>query len=168
MTPPCAVEALLRVEPLPHHLLEPCDGDGAISRVLEAHGHAVTTYDLVRDGVDFLTVTQVPPNVYTAVTNPPFSKAAAIVCHALTLVRKIIILERIQFLECEERAELLDVGMLRRIWVFRDRVPRMHKEGWTGNRASPAMCLAWFVFERDYHGEPIVGWIRCRPRVREA
>ena len=97
-TPACAVEALLRVEALPHHLLEPCDGDRAISRVLEAHGHAVTTFDLVRDGIDFLTVTQVPPGIGAAVTNPPFSKAAEIVRHALTLVPKVIILERIQFL----------------------------------------------------------------------
>jgi hypothetical protein len=162
-TPPCTTEALLRHERLPLHRLEPCEGEErAISRVLEAHGHVVTGYDLARDGIDFLKVTQLPPNIGAAITNPPFSKAAEIVRRALELVPKVIVLERIQWLESEERAELFDLGMLARIWVFRDRVPRMHKVGWTGKRSSPAMCLAWFVFEVDHRGPPTLHWCRCR------
>jgi hypothetical protein len=162
-TPPCAVEALLGVEALPLHVLEPCAGDGAITRVLEAHGHRVTGYDLARDGIDFLRVTRVPPLVEAIVTNPPFSLAAAIVRHGLTLVPKVVVLERIQFLESEERAGLFDSGTLARLHVFRNRVPRMNREGWTGKTASPAMCLAWFVFEGDHPGPPTLHWIRCRP-----
>jgi hypothetical protein len=162
-TPACATEAVLRKEMLPPHVLEPCEGeDRAISRVLEAHGYTVTGYDLVRDGIDFLKVTQVPPDIGAVVTNPPFSQAATIVLHALTLVPKVIILERIQFLESEQRADLFDSGMLSRIWVFRDRVPRMHMVGWAGNRSSAAMCLAWFVFEVGHRGPPTLHWCRCR------
>src|SRR5262249_52772074 len=41
-TPPCAIEALLAVEPLPKNIWEPCCGSGSIVRVLEAHGHRVS------------------------------------------------------------------------------------------------------------------------------
>jgi hypothetical protein len=40
----------------------------------------------------------------------------------------------------------------------------MHKAGWNGKRSSPAMCLAWFVFERGHPLQPVLKCIRCRPR----
>ena len=61
-TPACAVEAILAVEQLPQHILEPCGpNDSELVRTLEAHGHKVTAFDLVRDGVDFLKVTECRP-----------------------------------------------------------------------------------------------------------
>jgi hypothetical protein len=136
-------------------------------RTLEARGHRVIAHDLICDGIDFLTVTQPPPDVGAIVTNPPFSRAAEFVRHGLRLVPKVIVLERIQFLETEERAELFDSGMLAKVWVFRHRVPRMHKVGWTGKRSSPAMCLAWFVFERDHLGAPMLDWLRLPQKSKK-
>jgi hypothetical protein len=49
-TPPVAVEALLRVERIPHKVWEPAAGRGAIVEVLRAAGHAVTTSDLIDYG----------------------------------------------------------------------------------------------------------------------
>ena len=46
-TPAVAVEALLRVERLPHHLWEVAAGRGNIVNVLRAHGHQVVASDLV-------------------------------------------------------------------------------------------------------------------------
>jgi hypothetical protein len=149
-------------------VLEPCEGEGAITRVLRAHGHTVTGYDLARDGIDFLKVATLPSGIGAAITNPPFSRAAEIVRHALELVPKVVILERIQWLESEERAALFCTGTLARVFVFRDRVPRMHRDGWDGKRASAAMCLAWFVFERDHRGPWMGDWIRCRPLAQGA
>jgi hypothetical protein len=162
-TPPCTTEALLRKERLPKHVLKPCEGiERAISHVLEVHGHIVTGYDLARDGTDFLKITQLQPDIGAAITNPPFSLAAAIVRHALTLVPKVIVLERIQWLESEERADLFDSGTLARVHVFRNRVPRMHKIDWAGKRSSPVMCLAWYTFEANHKGPPSLHWIRGR------
>src|SRR5262245_27058146 len=97
-TPACAVEALLAVETLPHHILEPCvPSDSPLVRTLKRHGHAVTAFDLVRDGIDFLTVTELPPSAACGVTNPPFSRTADIVRHGLSLLPKFIVLERIQW-----------------------------------------------------------------------
>jgi hypothetical protein len=38
----------------------------------------------------------------------------------------------------------------------------MHRADWDGRRASAAMFLAWFVFDRAHDGSPpTVTWIRC-------
>ncbi len=49
-TPPDAVEELLRVERFSGRIWEPACGRGAISEVLEAHGHTVVSTDLVDRG----------------------------------------------------------------------------------------------------------------------
>jgi hypothetical protein len=161
LTPACAVEALARAEPLPATCWEACGDDtSAIATVLRAHGHRVVCTDLRTDGIDFRDRTTAPPGVEVIVTNPPFSLAADFVRHGLNLVPKVVVLERIQFLESEARAALFDAGKLARIRVFRNRVPRMHRAGWTGKRASAAMTLAWFAFDRDHDGPPTLDWIR--------
>jgi hypothetical protein len=161
-TPVCAIEALLRVEPLPTAILEPCDaGGGNITATLRAHGHEVEAYDLATDGIDFLQQTEVSPGIGAMVTNPPFIKAEQFVTHGLKLVPLVIVLERIQFLE--SRVELWAAGKLARIHFFQNRVPRMHRADWTGKRASAGMSLAWFVFKRDHDGSaPRLDWIRWR------
>jgi hypothetical protein len=160
-TPPSATEALMRAEKLPHRVWEPCSGTGHIARVLRAAGHIVDENDLAADGVDFRDQLKAPPGTAAIVTNPPFSLAADFVAHGLTLVPVVAILERIQFLESDARGALFDSGKLERVLIFRNRVPRMHAEGWTGKHAAPAMTLAWFVFRRDYSGFPRINWIRC-------
>jgi hypothetical protein len=130
--------------------------------VLRAHGRRVVCTDIATDGVDFRERTKAPPGTQAIVANPPFSLAADFVRHGLKLVPKVVILERIQFLESDDRTDLIEGGDLARVLVFADRVPRMHKEGWNGKRSSPAMCLAWFVFERDHRGQAVLARIRCR------
>jgi hypothetical protein len=53
----------------------------------------------------------------------------------------------------------LDGGQLSRVHVFRNRLPMMHRDGWTGNRASNPTPFAWFVWERGYTGEPTLNRI---------
>jgi len=58
-------EALLRRVRLPTGIWEPCCGDGAMARVLEAHGHCVVATDVVdrsygEVGRDFLAETRCP------------------------------------------------------------------------------------------------------------
>jgi hypothetical protein len=161
-TPPCATEALLIVESLPKNIWEPCSGNGGIMRVLEAHGHLVTASDLLIDGVNFLRQRRAPPDVEAIVTNPPFSGAAEFARHGLLLVPKVVLLQRIQWLESDSRADIFDSGKLASIHIFRNRVPRMHRLDWTGKRSSASMMLAWFVFEFDHKGKPTVDWIRCK------
>lgn len=49
-TDPDAVEMLLDMEEFNHHIWEPACGEGHISKVLEQHGHAVKSTDLVFRG----------------------------------------------------------------------------------------------------------------------
>src|SRR4051794_355038 len=96
-------EALLR-QPirLPKKIWEPCCGDGAISQMLEAHGHHVVSTDLVyrgygEGGHDFLRETRLPDGVTAIVTNPPYggkeprdtTLLRRIVAHALELTRPV-------------------------------------------------------------------------------
>jgi hypothetical protein len=161
-TPACAVEALAGVEQLPHGVWEACGDDAsAIATILRATGRRVVCTDIRTDGINFLDRTTAPTGVGAIVANPPFSLAADFVRHGLALVPKVVVLERIQFLESDTRAALFDAGKLARVWVFRRRLPRMHRADWAGKRASAAMVLAWFVFDRDHDGLPALDWIRA-------
>jgi hypothetical protein len=157
-TPACAVEALLRVEKLPHRIWEPAAGRGAIVRVLRDHGHAAIASDLIDYGFplhfagDFLSQTKMPAGCECILTNPPFQIVGEFVAHALDLATRVIILARLAFLESTRRTEILERRGLARVHVFRKRLPMMHRAGWDGPNASSAIAFAWFVFERDHRG----------------
>lgn len=162
-TPSAAVEALLRVLPLPAGAVwEPACGRGAIANVLRAHGHRVVCTDLVDYGadptaiycVDFLQTTELPPGVTTIVTNPPYSIANEFVAHALELCPNVIMLLRLAFLESERRSPILDGAGLKRVLAFRKRLPMMHRDGWEGRKANSGMAFAWFVWERGHRRHP--------------
>jgi hypothetical protein len=170
-TPPEATRALLKHERLPHALWEPHVGMGAIAEVLLDAGHAVFATDVEYRGYahqshtcDFLKTTRAPDNVDGIVMNPPFSHAALHVQHALTMCPYVVALLRLQFLEAGNekteagRARLfcLDRGHLARVLVFRERLPLMHREGWTGNRSTNTVAFAWFIFDGDHNGQTTI------------
>jgi hypothetical protein len=159
-SPPEAVHALLKAERLPLNVWEPACGPGAIVRVLRAAGHVVHSTDLVNydspdqdaHGVDFLLERHAPPGVEAIVTNPPYKLAAQFVEHALDLCPLVIMLLPLTFLEGQRRSTVLESGALARIHVFRNRLPRMHRHGWDGPRATSTQAFGWFVWARDRHG----------------
>ena len=167
-TPPEATRALLRVERLPKGIWEPHCGLGAICEVLLDAGHRVAATDLKDRGyvhqaaaMSFLEATSCPAGVEGIVMNPPFTDAAIHVRHALGLCPYVAALLRLSFLEAGNektdagRARLfcLDGGHLARVHVFRARLPMMHREGWTGPKATSTVAYAWFVWSR-YHKGP--------------
>jgi hypothetical protein len=172
-TPSVAVEALLRVEKLPHFLWEPAAGHGAIVDVLRAAGHSVVASDLIDYGSpthfgvrDFFREAKAPDGCEAIVTNPPYRLAQQFVQHALELVPLVVMLLRLAFLESERRRTILDSGTLARIHVFRNRLPMMHRDGWQGPRASSAIPFAWFVWSRTHAGPPTINrisWNRGSP-----
>lgn len=165
-TPPEAVRALLRAEPFfdaERQIWEPAAGRGAIVNVLCHAGHYVHASDLVdygswdgeygecEFGVDFLLETRAPIGCEAIVMNPPYKLADQFVRHAITLVPKVYALLRLAFLEGTRRSDLVD-GTLSRVYVFRNRLPRMHRDGWTGSRATSTIAFGWFVFEQGHTG----------------
>jgi len=124
--------------------------------VLRAHGHTVYASDLHDYGcgqsdVDFLTTDAIPP-AGAIVTNPPFKLIEKFVWRALELSPLVIILARLAFYEGRRRSKLLEESGLVRIHVFKNRLPMIHREGWTGPKASSAIVFGWFVWQRGYTG----------------
>lgn len=157
-TPEPAVWALIRHKPLPSVIWEPACGDGAIVRPLRAAGHRVIATDLVDWGcpdskprIDFLMEKSAPQGVQAIITNPPFKLAEEFVAQARRLCPLVIMLLRLAFLESERRRSLLDEGDLARVYVFRKRLPFMHRHDYTGpKRGNSGMAFAWFVWDRDH------------------
>jgi hypothetical protein len=173
-SPPEAVEALLRIEKLPRRIWEPACGPGAIVRVLRHHGHDVVATDLVnyksedsKSRVDFLMERQAPAGVQAIVTNPPFKLATEFVEHALELCPIVVMLLRLNFMESKRRARILDGGKLARLYSFSNRLPMMHRAGWTGKRASSAVAFAWYVWDCAHSGPYIGQRIAWQPATHE-
>lgn len=160
-TPPEATEALIAAESLPHYIWEPACGRGAISKVLADHGHCVYSSD-INDygfgvgGVDFLSIKQRRVDVEAIVTNPPYRLAQKFVEHALFHAPKVVMLLRLAFLESERRTPILEGGKLQTVFVFRNRLPFMHRDGWDGNKVSSAVAFAWFVWSNCHQGPPCI------------
>jgi len=158
-TPDVAVHALQRVEHLPPVIWEPACGPGRIVKVLRASGHTVVATDLVdygledsSGGVDFLMERSLPhPGIGAIVTNPPYKLAGEFVARALELCPMVVMLLRLAFLESERRTPILDSGNLARVYVFRNRLPMMHRDKWKGPQASSSIPFAWFVWRRGSH-----------------
>jgi hypothetical protein len=158
-TPACAVEALLAVEQPPHWIWEPAAGRGAIVNVLRDRGHAVIASDLIaytgfdlHFAADFLNTKKAPANCAGIITNPPYRIAGEFALHALDLVPEVYLLLRLAFLESSKRTDILEHRGLRAVYVFRKRLPMMHRDGWSGPRASSAIPIAWFCWDRWYRG----------------
>jgi hypothetical protein len=174
VTPPPAVEALLRVEKIPKQVWECACGpeSGNIVNVLRAHGHDVYASDLVDYGnpshhyrIDFL-MERKPPSGYgeCICTNPPFKLVEQFVAHAIDLCPLVIMLLRVAFIEAGSgptkkaalRRRVLDENPPARIHVFRRRLPMMHRQGWQGRKANSGMAFAWFVWDRGHTGPTVI------------
>jgi len=176
-TPPEATLALLKHEQLPYRIWEPACGPGAIARLLVDAGHMVMATDITDYGTedqtgiaDFLHTTRCPSNAI--VTNPPYNMADKFVRHALKLhPDKVVMLLRLAFLESERRTGILENAGLARVYLFRNRLPMMHRHGWKGRRASSSIPFAWYVWERGYAGLPVVhriSWVPCDDSTAES
>ena len=163
-TPPCAVRALMEVENLPAGIWEPAAGKGAIVRILREAGHNVIASDLIDYGDldfvgDFLLTRVAVRGCDCILTNPPFQIIDRFVAHALDLCPRVIVLARLALLDSRRRTEILEHRGLARVHVFRERLPMMHRDGWTGRRASSAVPFAWFVWQRGHNGLPALNRI---------
>jgi hypothetical protein len=159
-TPPVAVQALLDCEGLPKKLWEPACGEGNIVKHLRTSGYEVIASDIVDYGcpdsfvADFLDGSTMPNKAYDAiVTNPPFKLADSFVRRALTLCDKVYILQRLLFLEGVGRSDILD-NHLRKVLLFKRRLPMMHRLGYTGKKSTSQVPYAWFVFDRRIKNIP--------------
>jgi hypothetical protein len=163
-TPKETTRAVVIKEKLPKKVCEPCCGDGAISRVLEALGHKVISSDKYdrgygEPGRDFLKETEKQADCM--MTNPPFDQIDEIVLHALDLgYAKIIVLGPITWLAgMQHYAALWRRHKLARVWVFSPRQTLWRGDDKNAEDDGGMTDYAWFVIEQDYNGLPALDWL---------
>lgn len=189
-TPDWAVERILEHEILTEHVLDPCAGRGVLGRVAALHGYTVSEIDLnawpdqpasVRTPVDFLRLSdarQAMPHLpkngdFSVLMNPPFSKTVDFVVKAMDLgARKVVMFQRLAFMESEDRADFFELHPPARQYVcgsratcWRGDIPDedvvvdgdVVVKGRKGRSASTPH--AWFVWERGHPGAQVTGRI---------
>jgi len=167
-TPEIAVIKLLERSTFSQPILEPCCGNGAISRVLEANNYQVISRDLYDWGYgepnrDFLSDPII--DVGAVVTNPPFSYALEFTEKSMLCTQKncgrVAILNRIQWLEGVKRYKFFIENRLAKVFVFTRRIPRMHRYDFTGKPGTSLLCFAWFIFDWKHEKgfSPELGWL---------
>ena len=162
-TEPAATEWLCKLEKFDNNILEPCCGEGHISKVLERYGYNVTSRDLVDRGygevADFLYMNNEKWSG-DIITNPPYKYAAKFVEQALNMVgegHKVAMFLKLTFLEGKGRKELFDKYPPIRIWVSRSRL-KCAMNGDFDNIGSSATAYAWFVWRKGFKGYPELRW----------
>lgn len=165
-SPPIAVEKLLDYESFGNLVLEPCCGNGAISRVLISKGYNVISRDLYDWGYgepnkNFLTEHVI--DVDAIITNPPFNASTEFALKGLECTKikegKVAILNRLQWLEGIKRRKIFKENKLSKVLVFSKRIPRFHRFDFTGKPGTSLICFAWFIFDWKHEKEITIDFI---------
>lgn len=171
-TDPQSVKELLKYETFKGDLLEPCCGQGHISKVLNDLDttKSLLSTDLIdrgygRGDVDFLKV-NVKQKYDHIVTNPPYLLAQEFIEKSLKVTTgKVAMFLRLQFLEGQARQEFFKRTPLSKVYVFSKR-----QGAWrngeeidlrTGKKWSSPMTFAWFVWDHNFNidNDPVIRWI---------
>lgn len=151
------------------NILEPACGEGHLAEVLKEYfpESNIDCIDLIDrsygiGGVDFLTY-NTDRKYDTVITNPPFKYAKEFILKGLELSNKYtIMLCKIQLLEGVSRKEMFKDTPLKWVYIHSTRQATW-KNGKSvdenGKKWATTMCLAWFIWEKDYKGEPVIKWI---------
>lgn len=150
---------------LPRVIWEAAAGNGALAIPLRNRRFTVYASDLndwgcpqCEAGVDFTSDVAVrfgaeikaKHDRFGIVTNPPFGIIEEFVERAVAMSPYVALLCRLAFLESEGRLNWWRQVGLTRVHIIGERLPMMHRHGYTGKKLSNAgMCFAWFIFEVD-------------------
>jgi 23S rRNA G2445 N2-methylase RlmL len=137
-------------------LLEPAKGNGAICKILDEHGIKYHSYD---KETNFLKEN----NHYDyIITNPPYSLAYEFIQKAKKVSDIFIFLLPLSYLHGKERYDNVWTDKsfpLRKIFVF-TRYPMLgDKLREDGKYRTGMQVYAWYVWDRNYKGSPIIDWI---------
>lgn len=172
ITPQWAIEAILEREILTHRIIDPCTGTGVLAAAARARGHSVLPIDIHDWGyagthiADFLQMQQ--DDIFTefsALLNPPFSKAKEFVNKCLDLgARKVVCFQRFSWWESADRRGFWDDRPPSRVYVcgaradcWRYDLPINERgkryDAKTGKEmSSTPTAHAWFVWDRGHTG----------------
>jgi hypothetical protein len=161
-TPERGTQALLRVETFIGDIWEPACGDGSMSRAIESFGYKVYSTDIQPRGygnrLDFFFAGDLlAPNI---ITNPPFVLSQEFAERALLLgCNKLALLNKLAFLEGVDRTKWLQTTPLKNVWVFSRRLKMTRNGEEERIKGGGMIAFAWFVWEKEYSGRPMIGWV---------
>lgn len=157
-TPVEATEALLQYLFFlgSRRIREPCCGMGHISKVLEAHGHEVTSSDLMHTGygeggIDYLQTREINPRFYdfdAVITNPPFSLAEQFIRRALRDAPLVAMFLPNNYWHAESRRVLFESRPPMAVLALTWRPAFLEKE----RGKSPLSNFIWTVWNDIYTG----------------
>lgn len=173
-TPAWVTEALLSHVTFRGPIWEPCCGTGAMTRVLESHGHDVHSTDIMdrgfgTAGIDFLKCETVPAGCRSIVTNPPYGETGTqagqsrspnamrnFLRHALMLTESVqgqlALLVRLQWIAGQRVAEQMSAAPFASVIVLTHRI-RWFDMGEKTNHGQHHH--AWVVFDHAHpKGQP--------------
>ena len=153
-TPYCLTDLLLTVEKFEGSILEPACGQLAIVNRLP---YCTRYYD---KDVDFLQETTRYDNI---ITNPPFSLAKEFILKAKEICdKKFVFLLPISYLHGKERYDIIWTDKkfpLRTVYVF-TRYPLLEDTVRPDGKCKTGMMVyAWFVWDKNYEGDPTIQWL---------
>jgi predicted RNA methylase len=174
-TPVSAAISLMERERFVGRILEPACGQGHIVKAIKTWNPAAEVWgtDLVQradifnlglaGGVDFLTSRYRRGEYENVITNPPFSLAQEFIEKALEVAsEKVAIFCKIQLLEGQSRKAMFENTSLKTVYVFSKRVSPLRDGKDFDEKGRPwasTMCFAWFVWDKEYSGKPVIEWI---------
>lgn len=128
-------------------ILEPAAGEGQLTRTLEKEGHKVCSFDLHKDGFDFLLYQDMPfPQI---VTNPPFSLFDDFVIKAKELSPFVVMIGKTNFFGAQSRYKKGVWKHLKHVYIFSRqidyRTPLGSMQMNVGN-----LVTGWFVWDRRW------------------
>lgn len=148
-------------------IYECCSGAGAIVNVLKDNGFSnIKASDIQNEpyivGRKGLDVYNVKSNLFdTIITNPPYNlmTKANMLDEFLRIAKhKVILLLNIFYLSSKERKEMLENSHLRIVYIHSERVT-MFPYGEEKPKSSGTKMYAWYVWDKEYNGEPIIRWL---------
>jgi hypothetical protein len=157
ITPPIAVEELLKREKFIGVGWECASGNGAIAKFFPG----IMASDIRKDddiygekGVDFLKTHR---KVDFIITNPPFKLLLPFMEHSLECADKVAIFCRLLALESKSRYKFYKENPPIRVYVFVDRISCVPSH--TNTNAPAIMCFSWLIFLKGFKGNPTLHWI---------
>ena len=165
-TSPSAIDALANADKLPKSkdVWECAAGLMHLSNRLADYGYNVISTDLIdrgtcESGIDFLKTTELKSPCI--LTNPPYKFCLEFAEHAVHNLKcdEYYGFHKLTFLESVKRRVFFEKYPPSEVLVFSKRIqvaingdPEMFEK-------SSAACYAWFIWRKDFKGNPQVDWI---------
>ena len=141
-----------------------CDGLGGISNELEKAGFNLHRSDLInyfQKGVticDFLSLEKPLFECDAIVMNPPYKLTFEFVEKALQLSKRVVMFNRVSFLESDKRGSKFKSGE----WPLTDVFVHSRRVGCAkgfGEDYANAVMYCWYVFDKSKSGDCRLHWI---------